>query len=383
MTIKLEVDGVQYDNFISVSCEIRLDALSSTFSFEATADQGASLPFKGGEPCRIIVDGQKVLTGNIEVVSVNYSSSSHDIFIQGRDRTADLLDSTLSSIDIRAPITLKQLIEIVLKQIKLDIKVIDQVKPKAFTIEELGIDEVENDELDSFNIAEDLVAIEAGVNAFSFLEQYSRKRQVLLTSDADGNIVIANNSGESASGALQNIIDSTDNNILEGSFSFDTTERFNVYKFVSQLNPTTSNFAGEISLETVVYQVGEARDKKIREGRQLVLVSEVPYSSAQNKTRAEWEADIRRGRGLIYAATVNGYRVDPSDPDSDLWQTNKLYQITDDFLGKQEPMLCNSVIYTLDLISGEQTILGFVDEKTYTLDLTKPKTSKTASDFIL
>jgi len=382
MTIKLEVNGVQYDNFESVSCELRLDALSSTFSFAATADQGTPLPFKGGEPCSVIVDEEKVLTGSIEIVAVDYSASDHTIFIQGRDKTGDLLDSTLSPIDIRAPITLKQLIEIVLKQIGLDIQVIDEVSPKAFTSEELS-DGDDGDELDPFNEAEDLAAIEAGDSAFSFLEQYSRKRQVLLTSDADGNVVIATNSGESAPGALQNIIGSDDNNILAASFSFDTTGRFNVYKFVSQLNPNTLNFAGEVSLGTIVNQTGEAFDPNIRIGRQLVLVSEVPYSSAQNKTRARWEADIRRARGLIYAVTVDGYRVDPSDPDSDLWRTNKLYQITDDFLGKQEPMLCNSVTYTLDLVSGQQTALGFVDEKTYTLDLTKPKTSETALDFVL
>ena len=381
MTIKLEVNGVQYDNFVSVSCEIRLDALSSTFSFEAVADQGTPLPFKGGEPCRVIVDGEKVLTGSIEIVAVDYSASDHTIFIQGRDKTGDLLDSTLSSIDIRAPITLKQLIEIVLKQIGLDIKVIDEVSPKAFTSDELSVGE-EDDDIDPFNETEDLAAIEAGDNAFSFLEQYSRKRQVLLTSDADGNVVIATNSGESAPGALQNILESNDNNILAASFSFDTTGRFNVYKFVSQMNPVTLNFAGEVPIETIVDQNGGVFDPAIRIGRQLVLVSEVPYSNAQNETRARWEADIRRARGLVYAVTVNGYRVDPSDPNSDLWRTNKLYQITDDFLGKQEPMLCNSVTYTLDLISGQQTTLGFVDEKTYTLDLTKPKTSETASDIL-
>lgn len=381
MTIKLEVNGVQYDNFESVSCEIRLDALSSTFSFEATADEGTPLPFKGGEPCRVIVDGENVLTGNIEVVAVDYSASRHTIFIQGRDKTGDLLDSSLLPIDIRAPITLKKLIEIVLKQIGLDIEVIDEVRPKPFTSAEFSTGE-EGEGTDPLNEAEDLAAIEAGDNAFEFLEKYSRKRQVLLTSNADGNLVIATNSGENAPGELQHVIGSNNNNILAANFSFDTTGRYNRYRFASQLNTITLNQAGDVPIESVVDQSGDAFDPTIRIGRQLVLVSEVPSSNAQCQSRALWEADIRRARGLVYAVTVNGYRVDPTDDESDLWRTNKLYQITDDFLGKQERMLCNSVTYTLDLISGQQTALGFVDEKTYTLDLNKPKTSDVASDIL-
>jgi len=368
MTIKLEVNGIQYDNFLSASCEIRLDALSNTFSFEAAAAEGEPLPFKVGESSevvvKVIVNEEIVLTGNIEVITVDYDASNHTIFIQGRDRTGDLLDSTLNPIDIRPPITLKKLIETILEQINLEIDVIDLANP------------------DPFSAAEDLASIEAGDNAFDFIEKYARKRQVLLTSDASGNIVIDTNSGEAAPGAVQHIIGANDNNILSSSFSFDTTGRYNMYKFASQLGYPSINAAGEISFAGIVDQSGVTSDPNIRMGRQLVLVSEVANSDDSSAARAKWEADIRRARGLVYAVTVSGYRVDPSDDDSDLWRTNKLYQVIDDFLGKQQRMLCNSVTYTLDLSAGQQTALGFVDEKTYTLDLTTPSTSEIASDLL-
>lgn len=364
MTIKLEVNGIQYNNFESASCEIRLDALSNTFSFEAVAAEGEPLPFKGGEPCLVLVNDEVVLTGNIEVITVDYNASDHVIFIQGRDKTGDLLDSTLNPVDIITGITLKELIEVVLDQIQLNIDVIDLVNPAPF------------------NEAEDLASIESGDNAFSFIEKYARKRQVLLTSDENGNVVINTNSGEPAPGAVQHIIGSSDNNILASSFNFDTTGRFNIYKFASQLSVPTLNAAGEISFSSVVDQSSEVFDPNIRIGRQLVLVSEVPNSDLSNESRAKWEADIRRARGLFYAVTVHSYQVDPTDGDSDLWRTNKLYQVIDDFLGKQQRMLCNSVTYTFDLEAGEQTALGFVDEKTYTLDLTTASTSEIASDIL-
>ena len=360
MTMKLEVNSVQYDNFTAASCEIRLDALSNTFSFEAVAAEGVPLPFKGGEACKVLVDDQVVLTGFIEVVDVSYDAGDHIISIQGRDKTGDLLDSNLDSFELRAPITLKEIIEKAIDNIKATIKVIEEVSTAKF------------------ETAQDIISSEPGDNAFDLIEKYSRKRQVLLTSNSDGDVVITSGSAESAVGSIQHIIGAEDNNVIASSFSFDTTGRFNVYKFASQLNLTALNTAGETGLDSVVNQSGGVSDPDVRIGRQLILISESPFSDDQNEARAKWERSIRRARGLVYSVTVPGYRVDPANSDSALWQINRLYQIVDDYLGKQEPMLCNSVTFTLDVGGGQLTSLGFVDQDAYILDLTEPKTSETA-----
>lgn len=347
--MRLEVNGIEYSNFTSASCELRLDSLSNTFSFEAVAPGGQALPFKGGEACKVIVDGETVLTGFIEVVSVNYDAGNHTINVSGRDKTADLLDSTIDDIDdIRGEgLTLKILIEKVISQLGLDIEVIDEVNP------------------DPFNPAEDIASPEPGDNAFSFIEKYARKRQVLLTSNADGNIVIATNSGETADGAVQHIIGANDNNVMTSNFSFDTTGRYNAYKMASGLNPVALNQAGDTDLASLVNQSGGVFDSEIRAGRQLILISESPFSDGNCVKRANWEADIRKARGLIYSATVPGFRVNGNE--GDLWTINKLYQIVDDFIGKIEPMLSNSVRFTFDADNGRNTELGFVGEKAYTL----------------
>ncbi len=365
MSMELEVKGIRYSNFTAASCEIRLDALSNTFSFEAVAAEGEPLPFKGGESCRVIVDGNVALTGFIEFVFVSYDPRSHNINIQGRDKTGDLLDSSLSSIsDLRAPITLKEIIEAVIKNIGSDLKVVEEVTTEPF------------------ESTQDVASPEPGDNAFKFLEKYSRKRQVLLTSNGDGDIVITSGSAQTAKGAIQHIIGAEDNNVLAANFSFDTTGRFNLYKFSSQLNPFALNNAGDTDISSVVNQNGSTSDPEIRIGRQLVLVSENPYSNDQNEARSKWEANIRKARGLKYLATVTGYRVDPKDLESDLWQINKLYPIIDDFLSKEEPMLLNSVTFTLNVPSGEQTSLGFVNKEAYSLELEKPVTSTTAGLFL-
>ena len=360
--MRLEVNGVQYTNFVSASCQIRLDSLSNMFSFEAAAPSGQALPFKGGEACSVIVDGEIVLTGFIEVVSVNYDAGVHTINVSGRDKTGDLLDSTIDKIDdIRGDgLTLKILIEKVVAHLGLDIQVIDEVSP------------------DPFNAAEDIAAPEPGDNAFQFIEKYARKRQVLLTSNSNGDIVIAANSGIAADGVVQHSIGSNDNNVLSSSFSYDTTGRYNAYKMASGLNPVALNLAGDTDLASLVSQGGGVFDTEIRPGRQLILVSESPFSDGNCEKRANWEADIRKARGLIYSATVPAYRV--GGDSGDLWQTNRVYQIIDDFVGKIEPMLCNSVSFTIDAENGRNTTLGFVGKNAYTLNLSPSPLSEVASN---
>jgi len=362
--MRLEVKGVQYDNFISASCEIRLDALSNTFSFEASLPEGEPLPFKGGDPVKVLVDGELALTGSIEIIEVTYNADNHVVTVSGRDKTGDLLDSSIDALaDLRADnLTLKNVIETIIDNIGADITVIDNANPEPF------------------NPAEDIASPEAGDNAFAFIEKFSRKRQVLLTSDANGNVVIETNRGQTAEGSIQHIIGASDNNVLASEFRFDTTGRFNIYKFASQLNPAALNSAGDTDPTSIVDQSGGVSDAEIRAGRQLILVAESPFSSTQDEKRAKWELDIRRARGLIYSATVPGFRV--GGDTGDLWKINRLYQIVDDYLGKQEPMLANSITFSIDVDNGRQTAIGFVDEKSYSLSLAKPKTSETATDVV-
>ena len=345
----LEVAGVQYSNFTTASCEIRLDALSNTFNFTATAPDGQPLPFKGGDACKVVIEGETILTGFIEVINVNYSASDHNITISGRDKTADLLDSSIDSInDIRAEnLTLKSLIEKIIGQLGLDVQVIDEVEPEPFSE------------------TEDIAAPEPGDNAFEFIEKYAKKRQVLLTSNGDGDIVISTNWGQTAEGAVQHIIGADDNNVLSADFSYDTTGRYNVYKITSGMNPIALNLAGETENESVVNQKGSVIDSDIRSGRQLIIMSENPFSDEPCEKRAKWEADIRRARGLVYSATVPGFRV--GGDSGDMWRINRVYQIIDDYVGKVEPMLCNSVVFNYDADNGRTTTLGFVGRNAYTL----------------
>ena len=156
------------------------------------------------------------------------------------------------------------------------------------------------------------------------------------------------------------------NNILKFSTSYDTTGRFNVYKIVSQLNPVTVINAGSTSNQSIADQSSQVINELIRDGRQLVLVAENATSSP--KERAEWEANVRRARGKVYSATVDGFR----NQTGNLWAINELVQVIDDFSGINSRMLVNTVEFTLDPDVGRSTTISLVEKDAYTLTLDPP-----------
>lgn len=362
MPINLEVNGTEYTNFTEVGVNIALDTLANDFSFEAALPDGESLSIKGGDQCTVVVDGQRVLTGYVENITGRHTATQHTIIITGRDRTADLIDSSINVLDdIRDTVTLKELIEKVIAHIGADIRVIDNVV------------------VDPFNKAEDIIAPLPGDNAFFFVEQYAQKRQVLLTSNADGNLVLTQSDATPTHAALQNALQSDTNNITEASWSYMTGNLYNKYIHKGQLDPVALDFGGSKSDSGVVAQQGEAIDANIRAGRQFVSVSAKGYSSDQLKTRAAWSKKVRQARSVAYSCLTPGF----TNSAGDLWAVNTLVSVLDEFADINRPLLLNSIQFTYGR-DGSRSLLGFVEANAYKLQVSEPKpVGENQNDFIL
>lgn len=355
----IEVDGTQYKGWTKAVANIRLDALSNSFNFDATGQKGLPLPFKGGEKCSILVDGEKVITGHIEIVNIHIDSTTHDIGLTGRDNTGDILDSKLGSLaDIRPPISLKQIIEIALKNIENQVTVSEEFVPEEF------------------KDAEDLAAPEFGEDVWEFIEGLARKKQVLLTSDGDGNMVITRSSGIEIDATLHHRINDNTNNVLSADVSYDITGRFNKYLISTQLNPIAIISAGSTTNKSIVNQSNLVIDDQIQAGRQFALLAE--NSGADPKERAQWEANIRKARGRVYSCAVDGYR----NQTGELWKINTLVRVNDQQADINSRMLVNSVQFSLNS-EGRQTVLSLLEKNAYTLELEEPSIDKIGNDFSL
>jgi prophage tail gpP-like protein len=335
--IRLVVNGVEYVDWTAADVSMRLDALSRTFGFEAVGVAAGRLPFEGGEPCEVWVDGEKVLTGSIELVNMTCDANEHRIDVQGRDLTGDFIDSDVSVIDELNTdgLTLKRIIEIVLAHIGSTLSVVDNAAPKAF------------------NIAEDGISPEPGDNAFDYCETLARKRQVLLTGNAHGNVVIDNNVGLMVDGVLQHRAGDPTNNVTRCELSKDSTGRFNLYYLTSQLNPLAIQHAGDIPNAAIVEQTGATTDDRIRLGRQMVLVSESMYSAAEAEARVWWEYLARWARSFLYVATVVGFRHQGGE----LWEPNTIISVDDEYANIDARLLVAAVRFAENSTDGAVTEL--------------------------
>lgn len=368
--ITLEINGVRYTNFISINVERSIENIYGTFNFVATYSEDIQFPIKRRSPCKVFVNETPIITGFIEVIEVSYGATEHTVSCQGRDSTCDVYDSQVDgNVEFKPPVSMENIIKRTLSTIN---------------ITNIGvINEAGNIPVFKQN---DLVSSRIGQTAFNFIETYSRKRQIFLTSDGEGNIVLARGSNQQITlGGIYNQIGdpSQRNNVLKSSIRFDDTNRFNLYRCKSQGNPVTLNFTGETAPEQVVERTQEVKDPDIRSTRVLVFNAENSSDGADVANRAVWEANIRRVRSLSYNVTVQGDSYNGVNP----WRVNRLVQVIDEFAGINAVLLIKSISFSLSVESGTTTTLELVTPDGYTPEAVMPKKEKESNplgkDFVL
>lgn len=350
MTITLELNGNRYDGFTSINVFKSIETISGSFNFSATSDNILVFPVEVGASCRVLIDNSPIITGFVESVSVSYDNGTHSLQIGGRDKTCDIIDSSVVGVkEFSGPISLTQIIN-------------KSLSDNGIT----GISVINNAGTIASFEQSDLFGAETGETLFSFIEKYARKRQVLLSSNGDGDIVLNRAGNTKAIVSLENIIGGQTNNIKSGNINYNFTERFNKYIMQSQLNNAALYEESGTSTENAVTQTGEALDNKIRPSRQLELVSNSSDSSVTLKDLATWHSNLRRIRGTTYSIDVQGFYQD--DDKTRLWTNNELVQVVDDFADVSATLLIQSVEYNFSLDSGSITSLSLVDKDAYTLE---------------
>lgn len=343
--IELVVSGVPYKNYTNASATFSVESMANDFSFTASAVD-LFPPFKVGQSVEVFVNGIKRLTGYIEEASGSESEGSHTITYTGRDRTCDFIDSQVSRLDdLRGSLTLKRVIELLIKNIGADLKVIDLLNPSPL------------------NIAEDLIDAKDGTNALDIAMQYALKRQALLSSDASGNIVITQSIPVTSGITLQRIKNGV-NNILSQSWSVKGSDLFNKYVFQGQLDPRASNLSGESDIENIEYQSSSVINQDVRTGRQKVQVEGRGYSSGELAKKAKWALQIDRARATRMSVSVAGHKT-PIDTE---WAENTLVQINSDTADITRPMLISSITYSQGEGQATITQIELVERDVYTIE---------------
>lgn len=354
--IKIVVNGTPYTDFLSASVTVSLETMANDFSITTSA-VGNFPPLRQGDEVEILVDDTKVLTGYVAEVSGQEREGAHSVTYSGRDKTSDLIDSQINIInDLRASdsLTLKRIIETVISHLGSMLKVVDELSPAAF------------------NEAEDIVAPKVGQGALELIMAYARKRQALLSSTGDGDVLITQSSPTDSGAVVQRIEGAGDNNILTQNWSIQASKRFNTYIRRGQLDPAALNYAGDTSSEAIEDQSGTATDSTVRSGRQNVKVEsnvsspygQLSYSSEQLANLALWSKQLAKAQSTRFNCTVKGHQM----PDGGLWLVNTLVQVNSDTADISRKMLLNSITFSDGDNQPEISSLEFVERDVYTIN---------------
>lgn len=367
----LEINGIRYKGWQSISVSKTIEGLTGQFSFQSSVNEiilnGTRLienPIKAQDEARIFIDENLVITGTVESLNISYDASSHIVSVGGRDQTGDLVDSSIiqKSYSITKFTTL---INTVLKDNGYDIKVIN----KVLTIRDLTPQDFTGNSTNSFSSSGGATA-ESGDTVFSFLDRYAKKLQVLLLTDSDGNIVITREGTETI-GALLSTKDNTDNNILSASIDINTNERF---RFVEVYSQGDNNSFTKPSVD----QAGNATDDDIRQPRRIRINSSNTTTTDFLNDLAKWNVNVKRAKGERYNCRVVGYYTDRES--GTLWEPNTLVQVEDDKCELSGTFLIQGVTYTKSN-AGSFTDLSIVNRGAFTLDTQKAIQLFSVNDF--
>lgn len=331
--LELFVGGAIYAGWTGIAVTRAIDAASGAFSVSLTerwAGSDAPWPIMPGDTCEVRLDGETIIVGYVDQFRPQFGPEDHSINIQGRDKTADLIDcSAVHDPDEWRNLTALQLATVLAKPF--DIKVAADV----------DVGEV-------FALAK----LQQGETAFDAIARHCQMRKLLAMPDGAGGLLITRAAARRSEVALEQGY-----NILAASGAIDASQRYSDYVVKAQAGYTEfSDGEGEAHI------VGTTTDAGVKRYRPLMIVAEANGTTKTAIDRAVWESKVRLGRSAQASVTVQGWRQKPGGA---LWAPNTIARIRSSWLRIDGDMLIRQVTYRRDLNNGTICDLDLVSPEAY------------------
>ncbi|WP_432473341.1 phage baseplate assembly protein [Amphritea sp. HPY] len=341
--VRLYVNGAIYDGWKEVTVTRSIEQAAPTFSIGLSSyfDGGNRvLPVSPGSSCKLELNNELVITGHVDGVQGSYGVKQHNYSIAGRSAIGDLVDCTA----IIAGGEFKDQ----------TVAAIASVLCKPFGIKavvESGVDvgaPLSKHRSDDGSVHE-------------VIERACRRRGLLLTSSAEGDLVITTVGSGSISTPLV-----SGENIKKGSGKFSQHERFSEYRVKGQVDDGGQGW----ELEQQVQALGVAKDPNVKRYRPLVIDAE--EGDTDLSKRAQFEATTRLGRSVQVTYSVQGW-----EHDGGLWEPNKLVRVVDYYFDIDGWFLISKVVYRYGK-GGTEADITVVPKEAFSLQVLKEKSSSSS-----
>lgn len=341
--ILLYVNGRVYGGWKQATITRSLDAVAGKFDlvamdkWDANAERWTIFP---GDECQLKIDGQALITGYVDKAGPSYDAGSHGIKILGRDKTADLVDCSaiVKGSELRG-LALDGIVRALAKPF--GIGVVAQVDSgPAFA---------------SF-------AIQPGETAYEAIERAARQRFMVVTTDGQGNAVIADIGKTRAHDALVE-----GQNIKAASAEYDYSQRFSEYIVKGQAAAQNDGWEpATVAVES------RATDPNVKRYRPKIINAETQASDGSAGNRTQLEAASRAGKSTKISVTVQGWTMS----NGALWPLNSLVRVRSPLLSMDEDLVISEVKFVVSDSNGITTEMQLTRPDAYLLGQAKVKKGK-------
>ena len=351
--VALLINGKAYRGWTQVAVTRALDAISGAFAISLTerwagsgriSQQVEPWPILNGDRCQIKIGDDTVIDGYVDQFRPAFGPNDHTIEIQGRDKTADLVDcSAFHQPDQWKNLDLLQIAKILCAPFGVSVRADVDVGDKFPSIK-----------------------LQQGETVFAALDRLARFRKVILSPDLGGGVLITRAGRTRSETSLQQGV-----NIKSASGVLDDSQRFSLYVVKGQ---NVSASTDDAALEGLAE--GRATDSQVTRYRPLLVMAETGANNASAKERAIWEANVRLGRGAQAQVSVRGWRQTPGGR---LWTPNIVVPIRASFLRMDGDMLVRQVTYRRTEQDGTVCDLDLVSPQAFSPEPPDRKADKAAT----
>lgn len=359
--VRLVVNGHdEYAFWESVQIESALNTLARTFAISLTAKLPSSdvaiKKFSPSDRVQLFIGQDLVLTGYIDATPISYDANNATFTIQGRSKTADLVDCTVMYPNCEIKRSSKQnwatttIVEdgrliphpkntaISWRNEKLETIIAQLIAPYDIDLRIVGEQHLD------FRVNHDVGLLEGVLEA---LQHMVKRKDLLIHDNECGNLIIDTKGAYRAYDALI-----LGQNVLSASANFDAKKLFSVYKVKGQSSGSNTKMGTAINgYDGTYYNTDVKRLRYKCEKYQGQATDALCYEQAENNSRYE------SGQFLKTTYTVQGWR----QGNGELWKINSLVSVTDPILDLDNiTFLISKVSFSLNNDSGMTTTLEVV-----------------------
>lgn len=351
-SIVVMVGSAGFGGWTKVSVDLEFGKASNVAKVTFTERPSNPFPARLNDPAVVLVNGTPVVTGHVDDIDGSHDWSGHEINVTIRDKTQDLIESTIGpKQEHKPPISLNDVCTKCIGLMGLGIGVIDKVGPPPFRPYELV-----GGAIDTFG--------------HDFLRNWANKRQVVLGTDGKGNLTIDRNLGRRGGGYLFKAFeDSPANNVLRANYRNSSKGRANKHSAAGQKSQADRNWEkqaksiAEGQANPMSKNLGEAYDTGMRPERKIYYRGRQGIEGSTPKEAAAWKANLARADGVSYDATVQGFTSNGW-----LWQPGYIIPVFDAHFLIGDDMFIKGVTFEKDWDGGSTTTIKCTVKDAYTKD---------------